>query len=295
MGHRSYDKTQNRLNQVLASPHINGDMPAKEITPEQIKRVLAEFIARGAKAGANKVRANLHAAFNFGLFADNDPANIDDKILYGLDRNPVSVVPPQRGADKALDRFLSWDEIKDLLKLIRVSPTSCPMNPDFAQLLQICIFSAGQRPWEIMTNTRDNWDKKRKTLTVPPSISKNGDYHVIPLCASATHILETQEERYPDTQFIFPGETKEGYLLSAEYCKQLRRFCNLTNFSKFTPRDIRRTFKTLAGDMGISAEMRDRLQNHKRPGVSAKHYDRYDYLREKREIIELWEKKLLDL
>jgi len=295
LGRRSYEKTQNRLNQVLASQHINQDTPAKEITPEQIKRVLGEFIARGAKAGANKARANLHAVFNFGLFADNDPAHVDDRAIYGLDRNPVSVVPRQRGADKALDRFLSWEELKELLKLIKVSANFCPMNPDFSQLLQICIFSAGQRPWEIMTNTKDNWDKKRKTLTVPPNISKNGDYHVIPLCKSATQILETQEQRYPDTPFLFPADTKEGHLLSAEYCKQIRKFCKLTHFSQFTPRDIRRTFKTLAGDMGISAEMRDRLQNHKRPGVSAKHYDRYDYLREKREIIELWEKKLFDL
>lgn len=295
LGRRSYGKTQNRLNQVLASQHINPDTPAKEITPEKIKRVLAEFIVRGAKAGANKVRANLHAVFNFGLFADNDPAYVDNRIIYGLDRNPVSVVPPQRGADKALDRFLSWEELKKLLEIIRVSVNFCPMSPDFSQLLQICIFSAGQRPWEIMTNTKDNWDKKLKTLTVPPNICKNGDYHVIPLCKSATQILETQEQRYPDTPFLFPGDTKEGHLLSAEYCKQIRKFCRLTNFSQFTPRDIRRTFKTLAGDMGISAEMRDRIQNHKRPGVSAKHYDRYDYLREKREIIEQWEKKLLDL
>lgn len=90
--------------------------------------------------------------------------------------------------------------------------------------------------------------------------------------------------------FLFPSNTKEGHLLSAEYSKQLRKFCKLTGFDKFTPRDIRRTFKTLAGDMSISAEMRDRLRNNKRPGVSAKHYDRYDYLREKREIIEQWEK-----
>ncbi|MBD2786357.1 integrase [Xenorhabdus sp. DI] len=42
-------------------------------------------------------------------------------------------------------------------------------------------------------------------------------------------------------------------------------------------------------------EMRDRVQNQKRPGVSSKHYDRYDYLKEKREIIEQWENKLLSL
>ncbi|MFT4464120.1 MAG: integrase arm-type DNA-binding domain-containing protein [Sodalis sp. (in: enterobacteria)] len=91
---RSYDKTKNRLNQVLTSKYIDPAIPAKEIIPIQIKRVLADFIERGANAGANKVRANLHAVFNFGLFADNDPANINGKTIYGLDRNPVNVIPP---------------------------------------------------------------------------------------------------------------------------------------------------------------------------------------------------------
>ncbi|PLP48889.1 recombinase, partial [Klebsiella variicola] len=86
-----------------------------------------------------------------------------------------------------------------------------------------------------------------------------------------------------------------GHLLSAEFSKQLRKFCEREPFNKFTPRDVRRTFKTLAGAMGVSTEMRDRLQNHKRAGVSAKHYDRYDYIKEKREIISQWEEKLLSL
>lgn len=294
-GHRSYDKTNSRLNRVPASKYIDSAAPAKESTPVQIKHVLAEFIERGANAGANKVRANLHAVFNFGLFADNDPANINGKTVYGLDRNPVSVIPPQKRADKALDRFLSWGELSELLRLLTVPESACPIHPDFAQLLLLCIFSAGQRPWEIMTNTRDQSDEKNKTLTVSSHISKNSDFYVIPLSKSATEILERQRKKYPDAVFLFPGNTKEGHLLSAEYSKQLRKLCKLTSFEKFTPRDIRRTFKTLAGDMGISSEMRDRLQNHKKPGVSTRHYDRYDYLREKREIIEQWESRLIDL
>jgi integrase len=63
----------------------------------------------------------------------------------------------------------------------------------------------------------------------------------------------------------------------------------------FTPRDIRRTFKTLAGALGVSIELRDILQNHKRQGTSARHYDRYQYLKEKKEIIELWNKTLDEL
>ena len=103
------------------------------------------------------------------------------------------------------------------------------------------------------------------------------------------------EKRYPKSGFLFPADTAEGHLLSAEFGKQVRKFCEREPFNKFTPRDVRRTFKTLAGAMGVSTEMRDRLQNHKRAGVSAKHYDRYDYIKEKREIISQWEEKLLSL
>ena len=38
------------------------------------------------------------------------------------------------------------------------------------------------------------------------------------------------------------------------------------DFTPFTARDLRRTWKTLAGDAGIPKEMRDRLQNHAQRG-----------------------------
>nr|WP_270048266.1 tyrosine-type recombinase/integrase [Enterobacter asburiae] len=92
--------------------------------------------------------------------------------------------------------------------------SSVPMNSDFAQLLLCCIHTAGQRPWEIMTNTKSNWDKKGKVLTVPPEISKTGDYHVIPLSATATSILEEMEKRYPESDFLFlRKQLKDTYFL----------------------------------------------------------------------------------
>lgn len=50
----------------------------------------------------------------------------------------------------------------------------------------------------------------------------------------------------------------------------------------------RRTWKTLAGQIGISKEDRDRLQNHAQGDVSSVHYDRYDYLKEKRAAMLQW-------
>jgi hypothetical protein len=46
---------------------------------------------------------------------------------------------------------------------------------------------------------------------------------------------------------------------------------------------LRRTAKTIMGRLGVSKEIRDRLQNHAATDVSSKHYDRYDYLAEKKQ------------
>lgn len=49
----------------------------------------------------------------------------------------------------------------------------------------------------------------------------------------------------------------------------------------FTLRDLRRTCKTLMGKAGLDKQLRDRIQGHAFNDVSAKHYDRYDYFKER--------------
>jgi integrase len=55
-----------------------------------------------------------------------------------------------------------------------------------------------------------------------------------------------------------------------------------------TNRDLRRTWKTLAGNAGVSKEIRDRLQNHTLQDVSSKSYDRWNYMPEKRAGMKTW-------
>jgi integrase len=56
----------------------------------------------------------------------------------------------------------------------------------------------------------------------------------------------------------------------------------------FSPRDLRRTFKTLGGSIGISLELRNRLQGHAMTDIGSMHYDRWSYLPEKRLAMEQW-------
>lgn len=81
----------------------------------------------------------------------------------------------------------------------------------------------------------------------------------------------------------------------ASLSQAIDRYRKRTEMAHFIPRDFRRTCKTLMGELGIAKDLRDRLQNHALNDVSSKHYDRYEYLPEKRRALELWERRLLDL
>jgi integrase len=103
--------------------------------------------------------------------------------------------------------------------------------------------------------------------------------------------------RYPDTDiYLFPKLCdKHAPMALASVSRAINRLCSTTEaIAKFTLRDIRRTVKTLMGNLGISKETRDRIQNHALNDVSARHYDRYDYLKEKRAALEAWDRHLMD-
>jgi hypothetical protein len=72
----------------------------------------------------------------------------------------------------------------------------------------------------------------------------------------------------------------------------MARFTAATGIAKFTARDMRRTWKILTGRAGVSKADRDILQNHAKGDISSKHYDRYDYLMEKRAAVAVWESYL---
>lgn len=75
----------------------------------------------------------------------------------------------------------------------------------------------------------------------------------------------------------------------------IERYCEQKNVDSFIPRDFRRTFKTLGGQLKITKEIRDRIQHHALHDVSSVHYDRYDYNEEKLEALLKWENKLKEI
>lgn len=266
---------------------------AKDVTAEHIKLILANMIKRGAVVQSNRVRSYLMAAFNYGLKHDNNPASMGRGVLFGLTDNPVRHIPKQQHAEKAGEGWLKLGELKQLLATFS---DTLGVGWLTLKLLELIVFTGGQRPYELLTAQWQNINWIEKTLLVPAEFSKNKREHLLPLTNSALRVLEHIRDNSPASPWVFAQRDTEQHVLTSTLAKAVSRYRQSNpDFVYFIPRDLRRTCKTLMGELGVSKELRDRLQNHALNDVSSKHYDRYDYLDEKRKALEAWEARLSQL
>ncbi|MDM7861904.1 site-specific integrase [Alteromonas sp. ASW11-36] len=293
-GKRTWSRVLNAIERDVF-PSIPREQKAYLVTDEQIIHVLAEMINRGADTQSNRVRSYLHAAFNRGLKHDKDPANQHSKIVFGLKYNPVSHIPKQISAETVGERYLDRDELAYLLKLLSVNSGFSPVT---ANILKLCIFTGGQRPYELLTLKPSKIDFENNVIEVPEEYSKNKKSHLIPMTKTTRELVmwfyENCEAK--GAEFLICNRTNlEEHYRTDSLSTAINRFCKSKKFRHFVPRDLRRTCKTHMGSLNISKELRDRIQNHAFTDVSSKHYDRWDYLTEKRVALEKWEKWLLGL
>lgn len=135
-----------------------------------------------------------------------------------------------------------------------------------------------------------HFDEKLRLLTWEGNETKNGTPHVLPLPAKAIEIIKALPVR-KGTPLYFPQPSQVDKPITHPTVSGLcREYCRREEYEgdPFTPRDLRRTWKTLSGLAGISKEMRDRIQHHAMRDVGSMHYDRYDYLTEKRAAMKKW-------
>jgi len=261
---------------------------ANEITPNHISLILKRMIDNGITTHTNRVRSILHAAFQHALKQDNDPRRYTEEgVLFNLKTNPVSFIPKQSDFEKVGDHVISENEIRIIWnKLLEES-----FIADIAVKLALV---TGQRLGEIIRTRWDDYDLIEKTMLIPGSVSKNGIDHLVPLNDLGSLVVKELKKETGDYEYAFPGSRGDYYrddvhINNTTVGKIVRNFCdNKDKVTKFVPRDIRRTVKTYMGKAGISKELRDRIQGHAMTDVSSKHYDRYDYLKEKRHGLKVW-------
>lgn len=274
--------------------YISETTKARDVTSKHIKQVLAHITEKGAMVLANHVRAVLNAAFQFGLEWDDDPKHFLKPLRFGLTLNPVRDTKKPLAAPPARNRALSEQEVRRVWESLGDSG----YDSRTVAALRLLLALGGQRVEEILKLTVDVVDFENRLVTL--LATKNGTDHVIPFGDVAEPILRERVDGAVDGLLfakIKPrkGADKMAIISSGTLASATKKLADGSGMERFQPRDLRRTVKTLMGKAGIRKEDRDRFQNHAMKDVSSRHYDRYDYLAEKRQVMAVWDTYLQNI
>jgi integrase len=284
-GRRRIDDTERLLRRNL--PPALLAKPAKTITPADIRAVLAACHQRGARVLSNRLRAHLHGLFQWGLRADHDPARLADPVLFGIEVNPVAAIPRDAAAERPGERVLAWGEMRV------VWHTETGLSWIARQAVRL-LLTTGQRVNEVCQAAWAEFDLEAGTWTIPASRSKGKRDHLIPLGPLAVGLLEELRAVYP-SPWLFPARNVPGASKpwgSTALGHACRACWQRLEMPPWEGRDLRRTWKTLAGEVGLPLDIRNRIQGHGLQDIGSKHYDRHNYLSEKRAAMLRWERAL---
>ena len=278
-GKPSWKEAEKGLNKIADT--LGRNRPARDIEPEEITAIIRPVYERGKRSMADHVRSYIRSAYSWGLKSEHDYRSTAAR-RFRLVYNPAAGIPTE--PKNVGTRWLDEDEFLRLYRWLECPDT--PVHPPYARAVRILLLT-GQRVEEIARLHVDQWDAKERIIDW--SKTKNGKPHAIPVPKIAADLIE--EIKPNEHGWFFPSAkdpskpVSHGTLYSFMWRQREREVIPVV-----TNRDLRRTWKTLAGKAGLSKEIRDRIQNHTLQDVSSKHYDRWNYMAEKRAGMAKWDK-----
>ena len=283
-GKMSHKEARKGLNKI--ADQLGRNRLARDIEPVDVLNVLRPIYERGKKAMADHVRSYVRSAYGWGMKSENDYRSTSPR-RFNLASNPAAGIPTEPKTPG--ERWLREEEwVKMWRWLQHPDATTHESYPLAIMLLML----TGQRVQEICTLHKDQYDAAEGVIDWAKT--KNGRPHAIPLPSLAKELLDSITPN--EHGWFFPGQKDPTTSVQHQTLYSfLWRQRDRGVIPHITNRDMRRTFKTLTGKAGLTQEIRDRLQNHARFDVSSRHYDRYSYMDEKREAMEIWDKFVRDM
>ena len=242
--------------------HIKGRLGGKDATTLHRRDVIAVLddiadVVSGIQA--NRSQSLISAALNWALSEDIIEAN----PAHGIRK---------RGKETQRERVMSNGELNAFWCALTNQPT------DRALKLLLLL---GQRRDEVGRASSD--ELQANTWSIPGGMNgrtKNKLPHTVPLSPLALELFGGGFNLYPTT-------------LSHRFRDVIRAL----GFSDIRLHDLRHCCATGMASIGVPREIRERVQNQvtgRRQSIGAR-YDQHEYITEKRQALEGWEKRLLEI
>jgi integrase len=131
--------------------------------------------------------------------------------------------------------------------------------------------------------------------------------HVVPLADQAMTILaelairakELHSEPNINPAFLFTSDGKRPLRLETVSSLVNQTAAKMLQAQElrdgFELRDVRRTCETMLAATGVSTDIRAQIQSHGLGGIQARHYNRHNYMEEKRAELQKWERHIARL
>ena len=235
---------------------------------------LQEIIKEHGRTSAARARGNLSALFTWALkegLCETNPVIATN--------DPGEGIPPR-------DRVLSDHELAVVWKACQ--------DDDFGRIVPLLILT-GCRREEIGALKWSEVDLDSDVLTIPGSRTKNHRQHVLTLPAAAIDILQAAPRR-EGRDYVFG--VRGGAFAAWSYAKIALDGRITTAEGKALPRwtlhDLRRSFRTGLGRLGVQPHIAELAINHAKGGLQAI-YDRHAYQREIAHALAMWASHVADV
>ena len=269
----------------FACDAIGASRLAGEVDASDISAYLGKLYANGTPVAADRVRAYLSAAFNFGMKSAHDYRQ-ELRQEWGIKVNPVQAVPKDTNASQARDRALTASEIARLWH--GFTDDRFAMETVAAVRL---LLSTGQRVLELLRVEAHEVDLAGKVWRMPAEKTKMGmAHHAVPLTDEAVAVFQSLIAKRK-TGFLFvglKGDVIEHQVINRALGRWLASLPEDAPMEHFQTRDLRRTWKSRAADAGVDRFTRDLIQQHAMGDTGSRHYDRADYQGQMAEAMKKW-------
>ncbi|MBN8505521.1 MAG: integrase [Burkholderiales bacterium] len=246
------------------------------VTSEQVTDALRKLIEDNKGRTANKLRAYLRAAYQCALDVNSLPSIPVRFKDFRVTSNPAALTKRSAEHDRADKRPLSLDELRQYWTLLdRV--------PGFAGVaLRLHLLTGGQRIEQLAKLKRA--DVSASAITIFDAKGRPGQgprTHVLPLTPRARKELGGLSKTGEFALSTDGGETHVSAATLSGWARDIA-----TAIPNFQLKRVRSGVETALAAAGVSKEVRGQLQSHGLSGVQARHYDAYDYAKEKLEALQ---------
>lgn len=206
------------------------------------------------------------------------------KKRYITDNPTVGFTPHTRSGRK---RILTDEELKTVWQ------ATGTLTGNFPEIVRLLILM-GQRRGETAALRDTYYSDNQQTITLPAEVTKNGRQHTFPVGPMAAKILARNLRRERASTLLFQAVGSDNPFSGWSKCKA--ELDKLAPIPKWTLHDLRRTFRTNLGKLGVAPYIAERLVNHVSAQTDMEQvYDQWKYLPEMRQAIEVWERHIQEI